>query len=336
MCCESKTKTDKTTTTTNPAWLDTASQDAVTKATALGNKPFDAYTGDRVADFTGDQTAGFDKVRDLVGSAPNLGPEVLDYLRQFIGAPAQNITGATTSTESVVDQDGRLGGIDRYMNPHRQQVIDPAVRAIEEQAAAQRKRINAGATSGHAFGDARHGILDSTHDQKTSTAIGDTVGNLENQAYTKAMDLRGQDLNRFFQSDSGNAGRDMQSQLANANLAETALNRGLTGATAMETTAASEQSRQLQGLQALLSTGAIQQGNDQQKKDAEYQEFLRAYGYDFDVLKALTSALSAVPHGKTEHTVGTDTKPDNTGFGVGGAVVGEVAKAALPYLITAM
>src|SRR5262245_34342725 len=87
-----------------PDWINNAGQLLVSKGEDLVNRPFESYTGNRVAGFSGDQTNAFQQVRDLIGNAPQIGPEVQDNLRQFASAPAQNV-----STERVVDTNGRLG-----------------------------------------------------------------------------------------------------------------------------------------------------------------------------------------------------------------------------------
>ena len=293
MCGEDEQK--QSTTTSVPDYVESGSKLAVNKATDLVKTPYKPYTGDRVADFNADQQSGFDAVRGLVTTNPGaVGAS------QYAAAPAQNI-----STERVVDESGKLGAISEYFNPYVDQALQPALRKIMEAADAQRKRIGAGATTAGAYGDARHGIMEAELDGNTSQAIGDTASQFFASAFDKAMGLRSDDLNRFMNVDT-----------LNANFAEKGLDRLLTGT-------GEEQTRKLQAIQALLATGALQQGNDQKAMDAQYEEFLREYGHDKDMVALLTQVLGGTPYAKTQTT--TTTQPDNSLAGLGGAIAGGFA-----------
>jgi hypothetical protein len=292
MCGESETKS--TTVRNMPAYIDTASKALVKKGTDVLEKPFEAYTAPRVADLTADQMSVFQKLRDLVSSSPIVMPQAQQNISNYTNAPAQNV-----QTERVVDESGRLGAISDYMNPNLEAALAPALRKIQEAADLQRKKIGAGATSAGAFGDARHGILEGTLGRDTSTAMGDVAGKFYSDAFDKAMAARTGDLSRFLTTDTANAG-----------YGETALGRQLTGANAQENLATADQNRMLTQLQALLSGGGAQQTNEQAKLDATFQEFLRKYGNDANVINALSAALKGASPDWTQTT--TNTQPDNS------------------------
>lgn len=297
MCKESENKQSTTQTQSIPEWLSGASKGLVDQAGATLSKPFESFKGDRVAEFSGDQASAFQKLRDFVTGGGNSAGA--NGVRDYMTAGPQKV-----STERVVDENGRLGGIDSYMNPYMDRVLTPALQKIQDSADAARKRIGAGATSARAFGDARHGITEADLNASTSSAMGDTAGQILKSGYDTAMGTRAQDLARFGQTDA-----------ANAQYAEEALRRGLTGAQA-------EQQQQLQQIQALLSAGTVQQGNEQANLDAVYQEFLRQYAHDPAMLKTLASIYSSVPYTKTMEGQTTTTTPDNSILGMLGAVGG--------------
>lgn len=297
MCKESETKKNTVQTSPIPTWLEGASKTLADKSLAQADKPFEAFTGDRVADLTPDQMTAFQKLRDFISSGASVDP-----IKDAMSAPAQNI-----GTERVVDEGGRLGAIKDYLNPYVENALTPALNRIQEQADARRKQINAGATAARAFGDARHGIVESTLDKNTSQAIGDTASNFMMGAFDKSMGTRAADLNRFGEVDK-----------TNAQFGETALNREVSGATAL-------QSQMLQQLQSLLQGGAIQQGNEQQGLDAVYQEFIRKYQHDPQQLQILANVLAKLPYSQTKTTDETATQPDNSLLGTAGSVVGSVA-----------
>lgn len=294
-----------------PEYVETGGKKLIADATKLSDKPFIPYTGDRVADFTPDQLTAFQKIRDLVGSAPNVLGESLQGARGYGSAPSQRI-----GTERIVDESGQLGAISDYFNPHVDAALDPAIRRIMESADAQRKAIGAGATSAGAFGDARHGIVEGVLNRDTSQVIGDTASKFYNDAWNTAMAERTSDLNRFKDTDT-----------INANFNETALNRLLTGSGAVADRVGADQAMKLNQIQALLSGGNQQQGNTQAGLDAGFQEFLRGQGWDFSVLEALSSALNAAPYQKTQTT--TTSKPDNSGLGLAGSIAGSILSSFL-------
>lgn len=303
MCFGGSSKT--TTVQKVPEYIEQGGKDVLARATALADKPFEPFSGQRVADFSADQQTAFQQLRDLIAGAPQVGGEAIQGARDFAAAPAQSL-----STERIVDEDGRLGAISDYMNPFVDQALQPALRKIQEQADAQRKRIGAGATSAGAFGDARHGIMEAMLGRDTSMAMGDTASQFYLDAFRDALGLRQGDLSRMTDIDK-----------TNALFAEQGLDRLFQGSGAVLDRAGQDQQQGLQLIQSLLSSGGIQQGADQAELDAAYQEFLRQYGHDFDVVSAMASALSGLPYTRTT----TTTQPNNSLMGLLGSGLGAFA-----------
>lgn len=307
MCKESEQKSVSK--TELPDFVEAGGRKLVDLGVKASEKPFEAYTGDRVADLNSDQLTAFQKIRNLVSGAPQVLDESLTGARNYAAAPAQDV-----STERIVDEDGKLGAISDYFNPYVDQALQPALRKIMEAADQQRKRIGANATSAGAFGDARHGIVDSELDQNTSTAIGDTASQFFKNAFDTAMGQRATDLSRFLQADTTNAQYD-----------EAALAREFQGSGALLDRAQSDQQKQLQLIQSLLAGGTAQQANDQAGLDADFGEFLRKEGYDASLIDVLARALGAAPYEKSQTT--TTTQPDNSGLGALGSIAGSIASA---------
>lgn len=299
MCKESEKKQATTSTTSLPEWLTTASKSVVDKSTDYMNKEFKPFSDERVAGFTGDQGTSFQMLRDFISSG---GAGGNDAIKKYMTTDPQKV-----STERVVDEGGKLGSIGDYVNPYVEKALQPALDQIQRSADSARKRIAAGATSSGSFGDARHGVQESVLNYDTSKVMGDTAAQFMKNAYDTAMGQRAQDLARFGQVDQ-----------TNAQLAEEGLKRGITGAQ-------TQQAQQLQQIQALLSSGAVQQGNEQSKLDAAYQEFLRQYQHDPQTLALVSSILGRVPTSKTQTQNGVETVPDNSLLGLLGAGVGSFA-----------
>jgi hypothetical protein len=306
-------QTESKSSTTYPDWVNEAGEFLTAKGKDFANTDFTAYTGDRVADFSSDQSNAFQRLRDVIAGAPQVGPEALNMVRTAANAPAQAV-----STERVVDEGGKLGSIASYTDPYMKAADGPvqaAIRKITEASDVQRKGIGAGATMAGAFGDARHGIKEAQLGRDTSLAIGETAGNLYGKAFSDAMASRTGDLNRFGQTD-----------LANAGFNETALGRMAKGATDLTGTAQADQQRMLQQVAALLESGGQQQGQEQMGLDRAWEEFLREqYGDTTTKLGVLGSALGAGPK---ESTTTTQT-PDTTGARLAGSAMGAILLAAM-------
>jgi hypothetical protein len=86
------------------------------------------------------------------------------------------------------------GGIDRYMNPYTQDVIDRTGDDIARQTAIQ-QTVNAGAAdAAGAFGGSRHGLVESETNANAQRQFGDIAAGMRNQAYGQAANLSGMDI----------------------------------------------------------------------------------------------------------------------------------------------
>lgn len=265
-----------------PAWLSAAGQDAYGKASTIYDKPYEAYSGDRVAGLTGDQGNGFQMLRDWVssgGSAPT---------RDAGTALIQKGAAYTPSTERIVDEGGRLGKMSDYTNPFTAQTLDPTLREIDRQTQAARMRTGDRATSAGAFGDARSGVLEGMDNRTGVQAGSDATYKAFADAFNTAMGLRSGDLNRFTAGDESSANRD------------------IAAGGALVDTAGKAQQDFMSQLTALLTTGGIQQQNAQSGLDANYEAYQNEQNDPYKKLAALVSTIGGVPYS----TTGTTTKDD--------------------------
>lgn len=296
-----------------PDWVEGASKTAVNAATsnlAAGATP---YTGDRVADFSTDQQDAFTKLRNLISGTPSVGGQTVGMAQQYATAGPQSV-----GTERIVDQGGKLGAISDYTNPHNDAVVQQAMSDIAHQGDVMKNKLKlrAAGTPG-AYGDARHGVVESGLNEDTLKTMARTSGELRQRGYDQAMQQRQQDVARQLGVDT-----------SNANFMEQALSRLLGGAQGMQNLSQADQSQMLQQVQALLGIGGQQEAKEQQGLDAQFQEFLRTQGVSADNIKLLTSVLGGVKGSYDTTQTGTGTKttesPDNTGMALLGAVLGKI------------
>lgn len=160
-----------------PEWVSQAGQELFGQAKSLAQTPYQPYTGPRIANFAGDEQAGFDATRANVGSFQ----------------PLMNQAG------SFATQGGQQWGADaaqQYMNPFQQNVTDIAARELNRQADFQTKRDNAAASSAGSFGGARHGILNAENERNRNLALGDLYTRGQADAYTNAQRMFNADQSR--------------------------------------------------------------------------------------------------------------------------------------------
>ncbi len=226
-------------TTTNgiPDWLSKAGEDTYAKGLKLYNST-DAIppsSNQRVAGFAPDQTNAFSMLRKMVTSG---GGQYGKLFTQGAGMIADPRTG---------------------MSPYTGAVLRPEIANINEAASAARGRVGDQAASAGAYGDARHGILESTVNRDTQRNIGDATA----RAYDSAFkDAEGRGASLVGASSQGQG--DFMSRI-----------------------------------QAMLGTGQQQQQNQQSRKDVNFQNYQMKQQSPYDKLAALLSSFTGSPYNRT-------------------------------------
>jgi hypothetical protein len=171
-----------------------------------------------------------------------------------------------------------IDNIQKYMSPYLTNVADTTsalMRQSNEQA--QSGALGAAASSG-AFGGDRAGIAAANLAGQNQLAMGKTMADIYNQGYGQAASLSQADLARQLQGGAQMAGLGAQAQ-------------GLG----------------LQGAQAQLSSGTMQQQTEQAGKDAMIQDFMQKQGYPFQTAQFLANI--ALGTGVASGTTTTAERP---------------------------
>ena len=155
------------------------------------------------------------------GTNPAMGPATG---QDIFNQSANSMTGALNTTYNALGQyggqapgpnynPGMVGapnsigqGIEGYMNPYTDNVIDRTMGDIDEQRRVALMGNQADASRAGAFGGSRHGLVDSMTNRFAMDTMGDVSAGMRNNAYGQAAALSGQDI-----------GNTMQSQFANQN-----------------------------------------------------------------------------------------------------------------------
>lgn len=136
----------------------------------------------------------------------------LDMLSGYLDNADQMIQGAT----QPMSGDQFSAGIERYMNPYQQQVVDSTAAQMSRQGAIDQSNLNALFNQG-SFASSAHRVGAQEMASDLQRNIGDVTGNLNYQGYNQAV---GNTLNQF-NADQGRglAGAQLYPQLGNSALA---------------------------------------------------------------------------------------------------------------------
>lgn len=241
-------QTSKTTTQNKlPDWVNNAAQNNYNTALGLSQRPYTPYPFQRIAGFTGDQN------------------QAMAMLRNY--APTAMKNGANMNVPRLIDEIGKGGTVEAYMNPYIDQVLNRTQKRIREATDFSRQwEGNMAQHQDGAFGDMRHGIADAQIEAKGMQQMGDAAANAYAAAYDNAQQLRQYDINNIFNKDQANLAHQQQF---------------------------------LSYLDALYRSGSNQQSLNQNSMQLAYQDFLNQLQYPLDQYNLLVAGLNQSPYDTT-------------------------------------
>lgn len=351
-----------TTTTQNsasnniPSWLEGASQQAVGMAQGLAGKAYEPYTGQQVADQSGDTLAAYQSVRDLQGSAnpafgqsaaaygnllgqvnPQTAGQINDLSNQLYGNYQQNVTNPTAGLlgnylgGAGPATAGQVGtNAQQLMSPYAQSVIAPMLRAGQQQLALANQGIAANANNVGAFGGSRQGVQEGVAAAQTALGTQQAIGNMLNQGWGQALtpgyNLASQQSQQGYNAASL-LGQMMQTgyqgaQTAGQNLANTNLQAGLTAASQLPTQAVQQANLAQQQAGALQAAGSAEQNYQQQLLNAQMANFYGAQAQPYQNLDTLLAAVGAVPYSTNSSQTGYNNVAARTNPGLLNTITG--------------
>lgn len=164
-----------------PEWLQDFAQENISRAKSVANRPYQQYTGERLADFTPTQQAAFDVTQQNVGAYQ-------PALTAAQGATAENV-GSTFDTAAA----------EQYMNPYTQQVTQRALDEVARQGNIARSDIGQQVAGAGGWGGARHGVIEAEQRRNEGQLMGDI-----------ALQGGAQSFDRALQAYQGDMGRQLQ------------------------------------------------------------------------------------------------------------------------------
>jgi len=221
------------------------------RAEDVAATPFQPYSGKFVAPLSPTQQAGVQNTNVAAGQA-----------QPYYGA-------ATGLTLAGAQDVGALtpGQISYYQNPYTQAVVDPTVQALRQQQGQQLSQQQSDAIRAGAFGGDRSGIQRAVLQGQQGLATAQAIAPLYQQGYGQAV-----------QTAAGQQGV-VASDLA----------RRMQAGSQIAGLGAAAQQAAIQGAQAQLQAGGVEQQTQQADLTAQYQQFLQQRGYPFQVAQFLAN-----------------------------------------------
>jgi hypothetical protein len=288
-----------TQTTTPSSAVTSAANSNLGFVNNLQSQGFQPYTGQQVANLAPAQQATIDATQKIANNGT--GTQASNLIGGYASAPAQNVSANSISSN-----------MSPYMNQYVMQALAPQLQQMQIANAATNNATNAQATGSGAYGDARTGIQQANNSFNQNVAQEGLIGSAYNSAFNTAIGAGAQD-----------SANQLSAANANAGYNETALNRSLGGATALEGL-----QTQQQGVQTTANAAAQQDTAQQQAQlTAQYNQWLMAQQYPFQTSGLADSAISAA--NPANPTTTTTTQPDNSGYAILGAALGTAGGAYL-------
>lgn len=291
-------------TSTLPSWYNDYTQGLIGKANAIAATPYQAFTGQRVAENTQlpsvlNATQGLqsDFNKNFNPAMQNIqGLQGSNALGQYGGAGANLFSNASqvaqTGFNPAYGMVGAAGmtpasaGISNYMNPYTSKVVDEIGRLGQENLRQSLSNIGGQFIGGGQFGSSRMG---QAFGGATRNALRDIAGQ-QSQAlqsgYTGALGASQQDLSRQLQAGSqlGSLASTQLSGLQNlgsqyGQFGQSDLQRQLEAAKTQAGLAQTGNQVGLQNIAALEASGQSLANQQQKGLDTAYQEFINQRDY---------------------------------------------------------
>jgi len=239
------------------------------RAEEVASQPFQPYTGQFVAGLTPQQQAGMRGVDAAAGMA-----------QPYFQTAAGMTTAGSQAVGPLTQQQ-----IAYYQNPFTQSVVDPTLAALRQQQGQERAMQQAQAIRSGGFGGDRSGLERANLARQQTLGTAQAISPLMMQGYQTGVQtamgqqgVRAQDLQRMMMAGQQMAG----------------LGTGAQGAA-------------LQGAQAQIGAGTLEQQTQQADLTARYQQFLQERGFPYQQAQFLANI--AMGTGALSGSTTTTTQP---------------------------
>jgi hypothetical protein len=293
--------TTRTETTNIPSYAEPAFMELAGKATALSEAPYQAYGGERVAQFTPLQRQAFDQVAN-------------QRVASQIGA-ASGIAGAAglqgLGTQYTPFQTGQFTSqaAQQYMDPYMQNVVGIAQREAQRQADIAGTQRGAEAVRRGAFGGSRQAIMEAEAQRNLSQQMGDIQARGLQDAFARAQDMFGREQQML-----------EQSRQFGADLGQRGLATALQGAQTLGQLGQQQFGQEMDIMGARERMGTTQQQQIQNILNQQYADFQAQRDFPYQQLGFLSDVLRG--SGSSTRTIYGQPSPLQTAVGLGTTAAG--------------
>lgn len=237
------------------------------KAEAYTNAPYQAYGGERIADFSPMQQQAQQGISNLQPS------QQLGAGTQMAGIAGLNAMNAGQNYQNMATNPN---AVQQYMSPYVQNALQPQMQEAIRQSEIMGQKNNAQAVQQGAFGGGRSAIVEAERQRNLGQNLANIYGTGMQNAFQQAQQAQ------QFGSTLG-----LQGQQA-----------ALQGAQTLGQLGQTQFGQQKDILNAQLNAGAQQQALEQQKLQQQYQDFLTQRGYPQQQLAFMSDILRGAPLGQ--------------------------------------
>lgn len=257
------------------------------QANQTAQTPFQQYGGQFVAPVNQEQQTGISGVNAGANAAqPYFGAATGDINKAQAGTTGINnaATGlAAASGQAVNPSDLDSAAINKYMSPYLNTVLGSESALLNQNNQQQQAGQLGTAISSGAFGGDRTGLAAANLEQQQNLSNANIYSNILNQGYGQALSTAQQQqgvglaAGQANRAALGSAGSEL------ASIGQTAYGEGANTATTLAGLGTGAQTAQLQGAQAQIGAGTVQQQTQQAQDTAQYNQFLQQQSYPFQV-----------------------------------------------------
>lgn len=302
-------KTTKSTQTTSiPPEVLARYNSVNAQAQQAASTPFQEYKGEFVAPLNDTQNAGIANTnaaatqsqqgfKDATGVAGSSYAASQPYNQ---GATAYALAGGNAVDPSDVD----ASAINKYMNPYLNSVLGSTSALLQQDNAKAQSGALGSAISSGAFGGDRAGIGAANLQQQQNLANANIYSNIASQGFNTALGAAQQQQGVHLSADQANRTALQQTGTSLANIGQQTFAQGQGQANTLAGLASGAQTSALQGADAQLKAGGVQQATEQAKDSAVYNQFLQKQSYPFQTAQFVAN----IAEGTGAQSGQTDTR----------------------------
>lgn len=175
-------------------------------AEGVMNRPYEAYTGQRLADFSAPTQASFGQVAANQGS-----------YQPYLDTASSGLDSAMAGTVGAANGQARDVGYDQWSTAQAQQYMDPYLNTVLDQQRARQEqnfglemnKLDTGAAMSGAFGGSRHGVMAALAQRDFNQRLDESEGTAMSNAYRTGFDAFNADRGRLLSAEQSNQQADM-------------------------------------------------------------------------------------------------------------------------------